>query len=171
MPQHYTGQQFMIDRNARLNKRLNEEKDMPGPAVILPWVALGLEALGGFFSELGKEEPEFHVFDPEIKDRYKELRGVRMQQQEIMRSSVAAVDGISHPTATPEEMWRRWGIKKDSPQSAGMLKAAQENVDKPDSGQMLADRIKRRDRAKEQAGAGGQIDKTRELIKRERMQG
>lgn len=137
----------------------------------LPWIALGLETLGGFFVALGQESPEFHEFDPELKDRYKEMRGFRLGQEAIMRSTTAAVDGIENPLPSPEEMYRRWGIKaSDSPVSAGMLRAAQENVDNPDlTGQLLKDRIERRHKAKAQNV--GDVSKVRDLIKKERRQG
>jgi hypothetical protein len=169
-----------------------KEKDMALPA-ILPWVALGLEALGGFFSALGQEDPEFHAFDPELKDRYKEMRGIRTGQEEIMRSSVAAVDRIVHPRGeyrrhergSREDVQQRLGDMPLSPDrltelgmqpdegpfSKGMFIAAKRNQAQPDTGQMLTDRLERRDRAKAQSDVAGKTDRMREMIKKERIRG
>ena len=125
----------------------------------LPWVALGLKTIGSFFGALGAKEPETHFFDPELKERYKELRGFRQGQKEIMRSSVAAVDKVVHsgrggalhkgdPVKMQQirdqqaplspEMLDRLGIKSgEGAFSTGLHRAAAANEANPDSGQML----------------------------------
>ena len=136
---------------------------MPLPAA-LPWVALGLQALGGFFTALGQEDPEFHEFDPELKDRYSSLRQFRIGQHEVMQGAVAAVDTIQHGKGIGGQIEKvEKAIKREEGrQSVGGMAG--------DAGQALQDRIKRRDEAQAQSSTGT-IDKTRELIKKERRRG
>lgn len=110
----------------------------PLAAKIAPWVAIGLQSLGTFFSVLGRQDEKQDLIDPDIKDQFESVKRFRQGQHDVMKGAVTgAIDfgdvgkggGIS-------------GIREKLKMTAQVMKG-REAAGSPE--QAIADRVQRRD--------------------------